>query len=97
MTAAEYLQTINEVNANGRYKESWQSLAGHKTPDWYRRGKFGIFIHWGVYSVPAFGNEWYPRMMYTPGSFVSVFFIFPQLLYRSPNIFRYLFTITSQR
>lgn len=68
MTAAEYLQTINEVNANGRYKESWQSLAGHKTPDWYRRGKFGIFIHWGVYSVPAFGNEWYPRMMYTPGS-----------------------------
>ena len=30
-------------------------------PEWYRDAKFGIFIHWGVYSVPAFGNEWYPR------------------------------------
>jgi alpha-L-fucosidase len=37
-------------------------------PDWYRDGKFGIFIHWGVYSVPAFGNEWYPRNMYVQGS-----------------------------
>lgn len=33
-------------------------------PDWYKNGKFEIFIHWGVYSVPAFGNEWYPRRMY---------------------------------
>src|ERR1700744_3823846 len=28
--------------------------------------KFGIFIHWGVYSVPAAENEWYPRNMYYP-------------------------------
>lgn len=34
----------------------------------YARDKFGIFIHWGVYSVPAFGNEWYPRNMYVKGS-----------------------------
>ena len=33
-------------------------------PDWYLDAKFGIFIHWGVYAVPAFGNEWYPRNMY---------------------------------
>ena len=39
-----------------------------KPPDWYRDAKFGIFIHWGVYSVPAFGNEWYPRQMYVEGS-----------------------------
>ena len=31
-------------------------------------GKFGIFIHWGLYSVPAFRNEWYARTMYTPGT-----------------------------
>ena len=36
-------------------------------PDWYQDAKFGIFIHWGVYSVPAFGDEWYPRNMYLLG------------------------------
>jgi len=37
-------------------------------PDWYLDAKFGIFIHWGLYAVPAFGNEWYPRHMYLPGT-----------------------------
>jgi alpha-L-fucosidase len=37
-------------------------------PAWYQDAKFGIFIHWGVYSVPAFGSEWYPREMYQQGS-----------------------------
>ncbi len=64
MTVKEYLNKIDSVIANGKYKDNWQSLSGRKTPDWYYRGKFGIFIHWGVYSVPAFGNEWYPRNMY---------------------------------
>ena len=40
----------------------------YKIPDWFRDAKFGIFIHWGVYSVPAFGNEWYPREMYIKDS-----------------------------
>ncbi len=33
---------------------------------WFNDGKFGIFIHWGPYSVPAAFNEWYPRNMYQP-------------------------------
>jgi alpha-L-fucosidase len=33
-------------------------------PDWFRDAKFGIYFHWGVYSVPAFGDEWYPRNMH---------------------------------
>ena len=37
-------------------------------PNWYQDAKFGIFIHWGIYSVPAFGNEWYPRNMYLRGT-----------------------------
>ena len=49
-------------------KDNWQSLSGRKTPDWYYKGKFGIFIHWGIYSVPGYGNEWYSRNMYVPGS-----------------------------
>lgn len=33
-------------------------------PEWFKDGKLGIFIHWGVYAVPAFGSEWYARTMY---------------------------------
>ena len=65
MTKKEYLKQIDSVIKNGRYKANWQSLANRKTPDWYYKGKFGIFIHWGIYSVPAYGNEWYSRNMYS--------------------------------
>ncbi len=51
-----------------RYQATWESLKKYQTPDWFRDAKFGIFIHWGVYSVPAFGSEWYPREMYQQGS-----------------------------
>ncbi|MDX2431491.1 MAG: alpha-L-fucosidase, partial [Bacteroides sp.] len=49
------------------YEETWESLAGNeKEPEWFKDAKFGIYFHWGVYSVPAFNNEWYPRWMYVP-------------------------------
>jgi len=48
-----------------RYEENWQSLAQHnQAPQWFKDAKFGIYFHWGPYSVPAFGNEHYPRTMY---------------------------------
>src|SRR3989304_9121457 len=47
-----------------RFEPTWESLAQYRVPEWYRNAKLGIFIHWGVYAVPAFGNEWYPRNMY---------------------------------
>ena len=50
------------------FHANWDSLASYRTPDWFRDAKFGIFLHWGVYSVPAFGNEWYSRNMYIPGN-----------------------------
>jgi alpha-L-fucosidase len=50
------------------FEATWESLGGYHVPDWYLDAKFGIFIHWGVYSVPAFGNEWYPRNMYLEGT-----------------------------
>ena len=68
MKKEEYLSLIDEVIAQGPYTDMWDSLCEHPTPKWYARDKFGIFIHWGVYSVPAFGNEWYPRNMYVKGS-----------------------------
>ncbi|MCM8730564.1 alpha-L-fucosidase [Hephaestia sp. GCM10023244] len=63
------LQAVQAGIASGPFKSDWDSLrAGYKTPDWFRNAKFGIFIHWGVYSVPAFANEWYSRNMYVPGN-----------------------------
>jgi alpha-L-fucosidase len=62
------LDDVNRVNAGGSFRPDWESLQNYKVPEWYRDAKFGIFIHWGVYSVPAFGSEWYPRMMYIAGS-----------------------------
>ena len=54
-------------HSNG-YEPTWESLKNFSVPEWYLDAKFGIFIHWGVYSVPAFGNEWYARRMYLEGS-----------------------------
>ena len=51
-----------------QFEPTWESLTKYETPQWYLDGKFGIFIHWGLYCVPAFGNEWYPRNMYRQGS-----------------------------
>lgn len=64
VTVNEYLKLIDEVNEKGKYKPDWATLSHHKTPEWYMQGKVGVFIHWGIYSVPAFGGEWYSRQMY---------------------------------
>ena len=42
-----------------KYDASWESLLQHEVPEWLIDAKFGIYAHWGVYSAPAFGNEWY--------------------------------------
>ena len=62
------LGLVNQTIDGGPYRADWDSLQSYEAPEWYRDAKFGIFIHWGVYSVPAFGNEWYPRNMYSQGS-----------------------------
>src|SRR5690554_4197888 len=68
LKVSEYLKEIERVIEKGRFKDSWDSLANYELAKWYQNAKFGIFIHWGVYSVPAFGNEWYPRNMYIQGT-----------------------------
>jgi alpha-L-fucosidase len=65
---AALLKEVDRQANDGPYRADWQSLQNYEVPDWYKDAKFGIFIHWGVYSVPAFGNEWYPRNMYRPDS-----------------------------
>ncbi len=55
------------------YQANWESLKKYEIPEWFRDAKFGIFIHWGVYAVPAYGGgriygEWYGNDMYQVGS-----------------------------
>ena len=65
---AALLKRVDSVDQQGPFRPDWESLQKYEVPEWYKDAKFGIFIHWGVYSVPAFGNEWYPRNMYVEGS-----------------------------
>lgn len=60
-------EIIQQVIADGPFTTTWESLQAYTVPGWYQRAKFGIFIHWGVYSVPAFDSEWYSRNMYQQG------------------------------
>lgn len=53
-----------------QYEANWDSLASYQAPEWYQDAKFGIWPHWGIYSVPAFRGtgdfpaEWYGRGMH---------------------------------
>jgi len=62
------LDQVERTIEKGPFQPSWDSLEQYKIPAWYLDAKFGIFIHWGVYSVPAYDSEWYPRKMYLPGN-----------------------------
>jgi alpha-L-fucosidase len=86
--------------ANGQtYKPEWESLDKRPVPNWFHESKFGIFIHWGVYSVPAWGPtgdsigvydkyaEWYWWKMAQPGKVQKYFKDFHNKTY-GPN-FRY--------
>ncbi|MDZ8117841.1 alpha-L-fucosidase [Pontiella sp. NLcol2] len=50
-----------------KMEPDWDSIRSHyQCPEWFRDAKFGIFLHWGPYSVPAYGSEKYPKYMYYP-------------------------------
>lgn len=59
---------IDTCISEGPYSDTWESLSKHETPVWFRNAKFGVFIHYGAFSIPAFGNEWYSHNMYCKGS-----------------------------
>ena len=44
---------------NNKFKPTWESIKTHTVPKWYDDAKFGIFIHWGIYSVPAYAPHTY--------------------------------------
>jgi alpha-L-fucosidase len=66
---AKAVADIPDKIPDGPFKPDWDSLkANYKVPAWFAGAKFGIFMHWGVFTVPAHGNEWYEKHMYTAGA-----------------------------
>ena len=63
------MYTISAQTQEQDFQPNFESLEKvNPVPEWFKDAKFGIYFHWGVYSVPAFANEWYPRNMYMKGS-----------------------------
>ena len=61
---ATVMMLSTTVFAQPKYDTTWNSLQNYTAPEWYQDAKFGIYHHWGLYSVPGHGNEWYGRRMY---------------------------------
>lgn len=57
-----------EKMACGQYQPQWESLKRHKTPEWFRNAKFGIWAHWGPQCVEGSG-DWMARSMYQEGTY----------------------------
>jgi alpha-L-fucosidase len=63
----QFKYTFNATFGIPEYEPTYDSIYSHESPSWYNNAKYGIFIHWGVYSVPGWGNksknesyaEWY--------------------------------------
>lgn len=61
-------KSIKTKVSDGPFKPTWESLeANYQVPAWYTGAKFGLCMHWGVYAVSAYHNEWYEKHMYTKG------------------------------
>ncbi len=52
------------VTAQDRYEPTWESLSTNALPEWVKDAKFGVYTHWGIYSVPAHGGPDYVRNLY---------------------------------
>ncbi|WP_308042693.1 alpha-L-fucosidase [Micromonospora sp. PLK6-60] len=54
------------------YEPTWESIDQHNAaPEWFKDAKFGIYWHWGAFTTPQYGHEWYGREMYVDGSNIN--------------------------
>lgn len=64
----ENSQEIPIIPEGFQYEEDWESIRKYyRVPEWFRDVKFGIFLHWGPYAVPAYSSEKYPKGIYQEG------------------------------
>lgn len=65
----ENLMSVVSPKGTSVFQDNWENMAeNYRFPQWFSDAKFGIFIHWGCYAVPAYSSEWYPRNMYIKDS-----------------------------
>ena len=83
---AAALAPVQVLRGQPTYEPSWDSLGKHQDPAWFGDAKFGIYFHWGPYSVPAFDTEWYSRNMYIEGTRANQYH---RLVYGPPSSFGY--------
>jgi alpha-L-fucosidase len=63
------LMSCSQTKKVAKYEASWESLSKYdEAAEWFKDAKFGIYAHWGVLSVPAYANDWYPRNMHIEGT-----------------------------
>lgn len=63
------IESVASPKGTELFQPDWENIAAnYQFPEWFSDAKFGIFIHWGPYAVPAFWNEWYAREMYLKDS-----------------------------
>jgi alpha-L-fucosidase len=61
----ELIPVLAVSASQGPFQPTWESVKeNYRVPQWFLDGRFGIFMHWGVFSVPAHGSEWYAKYMY---------------------------------
>ncbi|MFC2099081.1 alpha-L-fucosidase [Bacteroidota bacterium] len=56
-----------------KFSADWESMKQFEVPEWFLDAKFGIYFHWGVFSVPAYETEWYSHWMYVDGHDINAY------------------------
>ena len=68
------------------WSRQWQTLGAQTVPEWFQDAKLGVYVHWGVYTVPERFSEWYPRFMFDTNSEA---YKFHAETYGDPTVFPY--------
>lgn len=68
LAVTQLLVQLLLLSAATHYEPTWDSLDSRPVPNWFDEAKVGIFIHWGVFSVPGFMSEWFWERWKTPGA-----------------------------
>jgi alpha-L-fucosidase len=85
---------LTTLGLSAQYKATWESIDSRPVPSWFEDAKFGIFIHWGLYSVPSYSPtvrdgvgiyeryaEWYWRRWKESGKTQNYFTDFHNRVY----------------
>lgn len=57
ITSCQNKESKTRDSKEEKFQPTWESLKQAKPPQWWQDGKFGIFIHWGPYSVAGYKDR----------------------------------------